>query len=264
MAANCAAQRAAEARPIWFRTFVQFCRVRAAASGPGIEDAPPQARRLCEPQKLSQQLGPARRENRLRFSRLKNRHSPKHSPVLCPVSASLRLRFRSAAFPSPAGISSRFCSPQNERNPSLGGRATVFRIVLYSARLRDSSIFGYRRNSRIASLGGARFSLRVLRSGRAGPTSRGREMLTHFNYQPQPKSQAPSTPTTKTPLPKLRVEVSGEEPNLKNTYYKILNATVKPAITIATILISLIRIFSDGPEVSLNGSPTVSPTTVAL
>ncbi len=34
-----------------------------------------------------------------------------------PVSASLRLRLRSAAFPSPAGISSRFCSPQNERNP---------------------------------------------------------------------------------------------------------------------------------------------------
>ena len=31
------------------------------------------------------------------------------SPVLCPVSASLRLRFRSAAFASPAGISSRFC-----------------------------------------------------------------------------------------------------------------------------------------------------------
>ncbi len=49
VAANCAAQRAAEARPIWFRTFVQFCRVRAAASGPGIKDAPPQARRLCEP-----------------------------------------------------------------------------------------------------------------------------------------------------------------------------------------------------------------------
>ncbi|WP_300601654.1 hypothetical protein, partial [uncultured Rikenella sp.] len=55
-------------------------------------------RRLCEPQKLSQQLGPARRENRNRFSRLKNRHSPKLDPVLRPVSASLRLRLRSAAF----------------------------------------------------------------------------------------------------------------------------------------------------------------------
>ena len=34
---------------------------------------------------------------------------------------------------------------------------------------------------------GARlFDRRILRSGRAGPTSRGREMLTHFNYQPLP------------------------------------------------------------------------------
>ena len=31
-----------------------------------------------------------------------------------------------------------------------------------------------------------------------------------------------------------------------------------------TIDISLMRMFNDGPEVSLNGSPTVSPTTVAL
>ncbi len=98
VAADCAALRAAEARPIWFRTFVQFCRVRAAASGPGIEDAPPQARRLCEPQKLSQQLGPVRRENRNRFSRLKNRYSPKLDPVLRPVSVSLRFRYRSATF----------------------------------------------------------------------------------------------------------------------------------------------------------------------
>ena len=28
--------------------------------------------------------------------------------------------------------------------------------------------------------------------------------------------------------------------------------------------ISLIKIFNDGPDVSLNGSPTVSPTTAAL
>ena len=56
------------------------------------------ARRFEEPQKHVQQLGPTRRENRSRFSRLKNKHSPKHSPVLRPVSASLRLRFRSAAF----------------------------------------------------------------------------------------------------------------------------------------------------------------------
>ena len=43
-------------------------------------------------------LGPAQRENRDRFSRPKNRHSPKLAPILGPVSASLRLRFRSAAF----------------------------------------------------------------------------------------------------------------------------------------------------------------------
>ena len=35
---------------------------------------------------------------------------------------------------------------------------------------------------------------------------------------------------------------------------------VKPAITILTIDISLMRILRDGPEVSLNGLPTVSPT----
>ena len=36
------------------------------------------------------------------------------------------------------------------------------------------------------------------------------------------------------------------------------------ANTIETILKSLIRIFTDGPAVSLKGSPTVSPTTAAL
>lgn len=41
-------------------------------------------------------------------------------------------------------------------------------------------------------------------------------------------------------------------------------AIVSPAITMLTIDISLMRIFSEGPEVSLNGSPTVSPTMVAL
>ena len=45
---------------------------------------------------LAPKLGPARRENRFRFSRPKNRHSPKLDPVLRPVSASLRLRYRSA------------------------------------------------------------------------------------------------------------------------------------------------------------------------
>ncbi len=48
--------------------------------------------------------------------------------------------------------------------------------------------------------------------------------------------------------------------NLKS--YK--KAMVKSAITILTIDISLMRILRDGTEVSLNGSPTVSPTIVAL
>ena len=43
-----------------------------------------------------------------------------------------------------------------------------------------------------------------------------------------------------------------------------LPQTSSGAITKETIDISLIRIFIDGPEVSLNGSPTVSPTTPAL
>ena len=34
--------------------------------------------------------------------------------------------------------------------------------------------------------------------------------------------------------------------------------------TIATMLISLMRMFIDGPQVSFHGSPTVSPVTAAL
>ena len=43
-----------------------------------------------------------------------------------------------------------------------------------------------------------------------------------------------------------------------------MKAMVSPAITMLTIDINLMRIFKDGPEVSLNGSPTVSPTIHAL
>ncbi len=43
-----------------------------------------------------------------------------------------------------------------------------------------------------------------------------------------------------------------------------LQLTVRPAMTMDTMLISLMRMFRLGPEVSLKGSPTVSPTTVAL
>jgi hypothetical protein len=47
-------------------------------------------------------------------------------------------------------------------------------------------------------------------------------------------------------------------------YPNKLKATVNPDITTETIVISLIKIFNEGPEVSLKGSPTVSPTTLAL
>ena len=43
-----------------------------------------------------------------------------------------------------------------------------------------------------------------------------------------------------------------------------LNAMIRPANTMETVEQSLMRMFRDGPEVSLNGSPTVSPTTAAL
>ena len=59
---------------------------------PGVGQRPSaQARRFYEPQRHDQQLGPARR-------------GPKNSPVLRPVSASLRLRFRSATCRRPLGF----------------------------------------------------------------------------------------------------------------------------------------------------------------
>jgi hypothetical protein len=39
---------------------------------------------------------------------------------------------------------------------------------------------------------------------------------------------------------------------------------INGAITSAITAINLIKIFNEGPDVSLNGSPTVSPTTAAL
>jgi hypothetical protein len=47
-------------------------------------------------------------------------------------------------------------------------------------------------------------------------------------------------------------------------YYISENASTTPTTTIETILINLIRILRLGPDVSLKGSPTVSPTTAAL
>lgn len=48
-----------------------------------------------------------------------------------------------------------------------------------------------------------------------------------------------------------------------NAYPNKLHETVSPAITMDTIDISLIKMLRLGPDVSLNGSPTVSPTTAA-
>ena len=53
---------------------------------------------------------------------------------------------------------------------------------------------------------------------------------------------------------------------LQNTFkHRYGNLLVREynAITNATTLINLMRIFIDGPEVSLKGSPTVSPITAA-
>ena len=49
-----------------------------------------------------------------------------------------------------------------------------------------------------------------------------------------------------------------------NEEFNKLYFTIKPAKTMETMVKSLIRMLTDGPEVSLNGSPTVSPTTAAL
>ena len=46
--------------------------------------------------------------------------------------------------------------------------------------------------------------------------------------------------------------------------YSRCTATTSPANTMDTMDVSLIRILMDGPEVSLKGSPTVSPITAAL
>ncbi len=75
---------------------------------------------------LRPMLGPARRENRFRFSRPKNSRSPKLAPVLRPVSASLRLRCRFAAFPAPATILAELAKRQPAEYAHSRGRATDF------------------------------------------------------------------------------------------------------------------------------------------
>ncbi len=58
----------------------------------------------------------------------------KLAPILRPVSTSLRLRFRSATSVTRWDFISILLT-QNERNPSLGGRATVFAHCSFFARL---------------------------------------------------------------------------------------------------------------------------------
>ena len=99
----------------------------------------PKARQTAQPTpppKPSLMLSPARLENRLRFSSLKNSRSPKQSPTLRPVSASLRLRCRSAgaarhpkdsqAYPysrRPRQFLPDWPSANRQNMPSLRGRA---------------------------------------------------------------------------------------------------------------------------------------------
>ena len=55
-----------------------------------------------------------------------------------------------------------------------------------------------------------------------------------------------------------------ECPCAVSRFYSRCTATISPANTMDTILVSFMRMLMDGPEVSLNGSPTVSPMTAAL
>ena len=60
----------------------------------------------------------------------------------------------------------------------------------------------------------------------------------------------------------LQVKLS-QDPTVQNNPLSQPDPSV-PAMTTETIAINLIRMFSEGPLVSLNGSPMVSPTIAAL
>ncbi len=75
------------------------------------------------------------------------------------------------------------------------------------------------------------------------------------------------TTRSQTDICKIRIKNSCRAKSGRNIYlhvYSILKFITSAANTIETIDNSFIRIFIDGPEVSLKGSPTVSPTTAAL
>ena len=80
------------------RTKPELFRVEAGSKRrcASLRDGRLRPARLCE----SQKLGPMRWENRIRFSHPKNKHGPKLAPILRPVSASLRLRWRRSALES--------------------------------------------------------------------------------------------------------------------------------------------------------------------
>ena len=146
VAANCAAQRAARARPTiqpdsQFKTRPQFCRGRPVAHPPSGFAAGRQGRRFGEPRySLSVQAGRSLRglKRALRVAGLpwggvrparlceSQEHSPKLAPVPCPVSASLRLRCRSATLPSPAAILAELAHRQPAEYAILRGRETTF------------------------------------------------------------------------------------------------------------------------------------------
>ena len=77
-------------------------------------------------------------------------------------------------------------------------------------------------------------------------------------YQARKKGDVPKRDTLEKGCP-----FSGR-PQFLEFYLNNVFLIINEAKTIETMDISLIKIFKLGPEVSLNGSPTVSPTTVAL
>ena len=63
----------------------------------------------------------------------------------------------------------------------------------------------------------------------------------------------------------IHYNISKKSLKMRLFYFTIyFNYMNNGANTNATIVINLIKMFNEGPEVSLNGSPTVSPTTAAL
>ena len=82
------------------------------------------------------------RGRRLRPARLceSQEHSPKLAPVPCPVSASLRLRCRSATLPSPAAILAELAHRQPAEYAILRGRETKFSAESICSRALENLI----------------------------------------------------------------------------------------------------------------------------